>query len=96
MSPERANLFCCKLAGYFAHPVWVDAVEEIGPGVYVLKVRHGTGQPDETQVTAEELEHALAELEYMAALTDSGDLFRGQRGSGSSYRLRTTRCSRCR
>jgi hypothetical protein len=55
-------------------------IEEIGPGVYLLKVRHGSGQPDETQETAEELEHALAEQEPMAALTDSGDLFRWVEG----------------
>jgi hypothetical protein len=48
---EAAQNRLLKLAGHFAHPVRVDAVEEIGPGVYLLKVRHGSGQPDETQVT---------------------------------------------
>jgi len=69
-----------RLAGHFAHPVRVDAAEEIGPGVYLLKVRHSSGQPDETQVTREELETALAEQGPVAALTDSRDLFRWVEG----------------
>jgi superfamily II DNA or RNA helicase len=77
---EAAQNRLLKLAGHFAHPVRVDAVEEIGSGVYLLKVRHSSGQPDETQVTAEELELALAEQGPVAALTDSRDLFRWVEG----------------
>jgi SNF2 family DNA or RNA helicase len=77
---EVARNRLLKLAGHFAHPVRVDAVEEIGPGVYLLKVRHASGQPDETQLTSEELERALAEQGPIAALTDSRDLFRWVEG----------------
>ena len=56
---DRARNRLLTLAGRFAHPVRIDAVEEIGPGFYLLKVRHSSGQPDETQVTGDELERAL-------------------------------------
>ncbi|HEY5358005.1 MAG TPA: hypothetical protein VIJ82_10045 [Streptosporangiaceae bacterium] len=58
---ETAKNRLVRFPGHFAHPVRVDAVEEIGPGFYLLKVRHSSGRPDETQVTSEELELALAE-----------------------------------
>ena len=50
------------LPGHFAHPVRVDSVEEIGAGFFLLKVRDSSGHPDETQVTAEELEYRKANL----------------------------------
>jgi superfamily II DNA or RNA helicase len=68
------------LPGHFAHPVRVDAVEEIGPGVYLLKVRHSSGRPDETQVTSDELESALAEQGPAAVPADARDLFRWVEG----------------
>ena len=55
---DRARNRLLKLAGHFAHPVRVDAVEEIGPSVYLLKIRDSSGRPDETQITGDELEHA--------------------------------------
>jgi superfamily II DNA or RNA helicase len=68
------------LPGHFAHPVRVDAVEEIGAGVYLLKVRHSSGQLDETQVTGGELESALAHQGLVAVRTDAKDLFRWVEG----------------
>jgi len=56
------------LPGHFAHPVRVDSVEEIGAGFFLLKVRDSSGHPDETQVTGEELESALAAQGPVAAL----------------------------
>ena len=69
-----------KLAGHFAQPVRVDAVEEIGAGFFLLKVRDSSGHPDETQVTGEELESRLAEQGPVAAQTDARDLFRWVEG----------------
>ena len=66
---EVARNRLLNLAGHFAHPVRVDAAEEIGPGAYLLKVRHVSSQPHETQVTTEELEAALVERGPIAALT---------------------------
>ncbi len=77
---ERAKNRLVKLAGHFAQPVRIDAVEEIGLGVYLLKVRHSSGRPDETQVTGEELEAALAEQGPAAAQADAADLFRWVEG----------------
>jgi superfamily II DNA or RNA helicase len=77
---DRARNRLLKLAGHFAHPVRVDAVEEIGPSVYLLKVRDSSGRPDETQITGDELERALAEQGAVAALTDARDLFRWVEG----------------
>lgn len=77
---DRARNRLLRFPGHFAHPVRVDAVEEIGSGVYLLKVRHSSGQPDETQVTGEELEKALAEQASVAALSDARDLFRWVEG----------------
>jgi superfamily II DNA or RNA helicase len=48
------------LAGHFARPVRVEDLEELADGVFLLRVRHSSGAPDETQVTAEELTTALA------------------------------------
>lgn len=58
----------------------MDAVEEIGPSVYLLKVRDSSGRPDETQVTSDELESALAEQGPAAVLADARDLFRWVEG----------------
>jgi len=77
---DRARNRLLKLAGHFAHPVRVDAVEEIGPSVYLLKVRDSSGRPDETQITGDELERALAEQGAVPALTDARDLFRWVEG----------------
>jgi hypothetical protein len=68
------------LPGHFAHPVRVDSVEEIGPGFFLLKVRDSSGHPDETQVTGEELESALAAQGPVAAQADARDLFRWVEG----------------
>ena len=77
---EMAKNRLVTLPGHFAHPVRVDAVEEIGEGVYLLKVRHSSGHLDETQVTGEELESALAAQGPVAAQTDARDLFRWVEG----------------
>ena len=58
---ETAKNRLVMLPGHFAHPVRVDSVEEIGAGFFLLKVRDSSGHLDETQVTGEELESALAE-----------------------------------
>jgi superfamily II DNA or RNA helicase len=77
---ETAKNRLVMFPGHFAHPVRVDAVEEIGPGVYLLKVRHSSGRPDETQVTSAELESALAQQGPATAPTDARDLFRWAEG----------------
>ena len=64
---EMAKNRLVMLPGHFAHPVRVDAVEEIGAGVFLLKVRDSSGHLDETQVTGDELESALAEQGPAAA-----------------------------
>jgi hypothetical protein len=84
------------LPGHFAHPVRVDAVEEIGAGVFLLKVRDSSGRLDETQVTRVELESALAEQGPVAAQVDARDLFRWVEGTGLSFPSRMIPCSRCR
>ena len=77
---ETARNRLVRLPGHFAQPVRVDSVEEIGPEVYLLKVRHSSGRLDETQVTRDELETALAEQSLGEAHTDARDLFRWVEG----------------
>jgi SNF2 family DNA or RNA helicase len=69
-----------RLAGHFAHAVRIETVEEIGPGVFHVRIRHANGQPDETQVTRSELELALADRAATAPLCDPRDLFRWVEG----------------
>ncbi|MEU5943856.1 DEAD/DEAH box helicase, partial [Micromonospora sp. NPDC047548] len=64
------------LAGHFARPIRVEDYEEIADGVYLLRVRHSSGAPDETQVTAEDLSAALAAATLAdGALVSPNDLF---------------------
>jgi hypothetical protein len=77
---ETAKNRLVTLPGHFAHPVRVDSVEEIGAGFFLLKVRDSSGHLDETQVTGEELESALAEQGPVAAQADARDLFRWVEG----------------
>ncbi|KPM50638.1 hypothetical protein ACG83_39595 [Frankia sp. R43] len=64
------------LAGHFAQPVRVEDYEEIAEGVYLLRVRHSSGAPDETQVTADELSAAIASSASVEnALVSPADLF---------------------
>ena len=77
---ETAKNRLVTLPGHFAHPVRVDSVEEIGAGFFLLKVRDSSGHLDETQVTGEELESALAEQGPVAAQVDARDLFRWVEG----------------
>jgi hypothetical protein len=79
---DRARTGLLKLPRDFMHPVCDDVVEEIGPSVYLLKVRDRSGRPDESQVTSTGLERAPAEQGPTAALSESRDLSRwieGQR-----------------
>ena len=48
---------------------------QIGPGVFLLQVRHANGQLDEAQATTEELESALAGPAAPGGLVDPTDLF---------------------
>jgi superfamily II DNA or RNA helicase len=77
---ETAKNRLVTLPGHFAHPVRVDSAEEIGAGFFLLKVRDSSGHLDETQVTGEELESALAEQGPVSTLTDARDLFRWVEG----------------
>ncbi|MER7750928.1 helicase-related protein [Kitasatospora sp. NPDC097643] len=72
---ERAKNRLIMLDGHFAHPVRVEHVEEIGSDVYLVRVRHANGAPDETQVFEAELEAALAQSAVQPALVSSQDLF---------------------
>ena len=76
---EIAKNRLVMLPGHFAHPVRVEAVEEIGAGVFLLKVRDSSGHLDETQVTGEELESALAAQGPVTVQTDARDLFHPER-----------------
>lgn len=57
---ERGLNHLVMLAGHFARPVRIEGYEEIASGIFHLRVRHPSGAPDETQVTAAELEASLA------------------------------------
>lgn len=57
---QRALNRLVTLAGHFARAVRIEGYDEIAPGIYHLSVRHASGAPDETQVTAAELQNALA------------------------------------
>src|SRR5215475_788669 len=57
---EQALRRLVRLSGHFARPVRIESCEEIGAGVFHLRVRHPSGAPDETQITAGGLEAALA------------------------------------
>lgn len=72
---ERAKNRLVMLEGHFAHPVRVEHVEPIGSDVYLVRVRHADGMPDETQALESELEEALARSAPSTALVDPQDLF---------------------
>lgn len=57
---DRARNRLISLAGHFSQPVRIEGFEEIAPGLILLRVRHATGAPDETQIAVDELETALA------------------------------------
>ncbi|MEV7018693.1 helicase-related protein [Streptomyces sp. NPDC093991] len=71
---ERAKNRLIMLDGHFTHPVRVEHVESIGPVVFLVRVRHADGAPDETQVLEEELRSALANVTPQAELVDPRDL----------------------
>ena len=56
---ERALNRLVTLAGHFARPVRIETYDEISTGIFHLRVRYTSGDPDETQVTAAELAAAL-------------------------------------
>ncbi|MDG9711664.1 helicase-related protein [Streptomyces sp. DH10] len=72
---ERAKNRLVMLDGHFAHPVRVEHVEPIGSGVFLVRVRHANGAPDETQILESELEAALAKAAPKPELVDAQDLF---------------------
>ncbi|MET7795391.1 helicase-related protein [Streptomyces decoyicus] len=72
---ERAKNRLIMLDGHFAHPVRVEHVEPIGTGVFLIRVRHSNGSPDETQVLESELEAALAKVTPKSELVNARDLF---------------------
>src|SRR5580693_5967453 len=92
---EMAKNRLVTLPGHFAHPVRVDSVEEIGAGFFLLKVRDSSGHLDETQVTGEELESALAAQGPVGRWPMPGICSAGSKVTASSSRSRMTRCSRC-
>jgi superfamily II DNA or RNA helicase len=58
---ERALNRLVTLTGHFARPVRIETYDEISAGIFHLRVRYTSGDPDETQVTAAELAAALAQ-----------------------------------
>lgn len=72
---ERARNRLITLAGQFTRPVRVESAVQIGPGVFLLQVRHSSGRLDEAQATGDELEAALASPTDADVLVDPHDLF---------------------
>ncbi|MFD5565024.1 helicase-related protein [Kitasatospora griseola] len=72
---DRAKNQKVMLDGHFAHPVRVEHVEEIGADVYLVRVRHSSGAPDETQLFRSELEAALNQAAGQSSLVSPHDFF---------------------
>ncbi|RBM22969.1 helicase-related protein [Streptomyces sp. PT12] len=71
---ERAKNRLIMLDGHFTHPVRVEHIEQIGSSVFLVRVRHANGAPDETQVLESELRAALANITPQPTLVDPRDL----------------------
>src|SRR6266498_2358213 len=73
---ERARNRQVELRGHFPAPVQIEVVEPIGDRLYLVRVRTAAGTPDETTLTAAELEAALDRATPTATTVDPRDLFR--------------------
>lgn len=73
---ERARNRPVALPGHFTAPVRVEAVEEIGAGMVLVRVRTAEGRPDETTLVAGDLEAALAAGGPETAAVPPPQLFR--------------------